>query len=59
MVYSRDGAHRLTQIQDSQANKIVYTLDAMRNRTAEQAYDPAGLRKPGSGLASCLTHTSM
>jgi YD repeat-containing protein len=43
ITYTYDGAHRLTQIQDSQANKIVYTLDSMGNRTAEQAYDPAGL----------------
>jgi RHS repeat-associated protein len=47
ITYTYDGAHRLTQIQDggvaNTGNKIVYTLDAMGNRTAEQAYDPAGL----------------
>jgi RHS repeat-associated protein len=47
ITYTYDGAHRLIQIQDgggaNTGNKIVYTLDAMGNRTAEQAYDPAGL----------------
>jgi RHS repeat-associated protein len=47
ITYTYDGAHRLTQIQDgggaNTGNKIVYTLDAMGNRTAEQAFDPAGL----------------
>ena len=40
--YTYDGAHRLTQIQDGLGNKIVYTLDAMGNRTKEQAFDPGG-----------------
>ncbi len=39
--YTHDGAHRLTQINDSINNKIVYTLDAMGNRTKEEAYDPS------------------
>lgn len=39
--YTYDGAHRLTQIEDSEGNHIVYTLDAMGNRTAEQLYDPS------------------
>ena len=39
--YTYDGAHRLTQINDSINNKIVYTLDAMGNRTKEEAYDPS------------------
>jgi YD repeat-containing protein len=39
---SYDGAHRLTQITDSLGNKIVFTLDAMGNRTAENTYDPNG-----------------
>ena len=47
ITYTYDGAHRLTQLQDgggaNTGNKIVYALDAMGNRTAEQAYDPAGL----------------
>lgn len=40
--YSYDAAHRLTQIQDSTGNKIVYTLDAIGNRTREDTFDPGG-----------------
>jgi RHS repeat-associated protein len=40
--YTYDGAHRLTQISDGLANKIVYTLDAMGNRKGENTYDPSG-----------------
>jgi RHS repeat-associated protein len=47
--YSYDDAHRLRQINDGLGNKIVYTLDAMGNRKAEQTYDPSG--------ALHLTHT--
>ena len=39
--YTYDAAHRLTEIEDSEGNRIVYTLDAMGNRTAEQLYDPS------------------
>jgi RHS repeat-associated protein len=39
--YTYDGAHRLTQIADAEGNRMVYTLDAMGNRTAEQVYDAA------------------
>ena len=39
--YTYDDAHRLTQLKDSEGNRIVYTLDAMGNRTAEQVYDPS------------------
>jgi RHS repeat-associated protein len=39
--YTYDAAHRLTQIQDGALNKIVYTLDAKGNRTAENTYDPS------------------
>jgi RHS repeat-associated protein len=39
--YTYDAAHRLTQIEDSEGNRIVYTLDNMGNRTAEQLYDPS------------------
>jgi RHS repeat-associated protein len=39
--YTYDGAHRLTQVTDGAGNKIVYTLDAMGNRTAENVYDPS------------------
>ncbi len=40
--YSYDAAHRLTQIQDQIGNKVVYTLDAMGNRTAEKVYNAVG-----------------
>lgn len=40
--YTYDAAHRLTQVNDGLGNKIVYTLDAMGNRTAENSYDPSG-----------------
>lgn len=33
--YTYDAAHRLTQVGDGVGNEIVYTLDAMGNRTAE------------------------
>jgi RHS repeat-associated protein len=38
--FSYDDAHRLVGIGDGANNKIVYTLDAMGNRTAESTYDP-------------------
>jgi RHS repeat-associated protein len=41
VMYTYDGAHRLTQINDELGNKILYTLDAMGNRTAENSYDPS------------------
>ncbi|WP_328517558.1 RHS repeat domain-containing protein [Ralstonia solanacearum] len=40
--FSYDGAHRLTGAADSLGNSISYTLDAMGNRTQEQAKDPNG-----------------
>ncbi|HEV7606569.1 MAG TPA: RHS repeat-associated core domain-containing protein [Steroidobacteraceae bacterium] len=43
--YTYDGAHRLTQVQDGALNKVVYTLDAMGNRTAENTYDPSNALK--------------
>jgi RHS repeat-associated protein len=49
LTYTYDGAHRLTQISDGLGNKIVYTLDALGNHTAEKSYDPSG--------ALHLTHT--
>jgi YD repeat-containing protein len=39
--YSYDNAHRLTGMQDNLGNRIVYTLDAIGNRTQEQVFDPA------------------
>jgi len=41
LLHTYDAAHRLTQIDDSEGNRIVYTLDTMGNRTAEQLYDPS------------------
>ena len=38
--YSYDPAHRLTGMSDNLGNSIVYTLDAMGNRTLEQVFDP-------------------
>ena len=35
LAYTYDGAHRLKQIEVDLGNKIVYTLDAMGNRTQE------------------------
>ena len=49
LTYAYDGAHRLKQISDGLGNKIVYTLDALGNRTADNSYDPSG--------ALHLTHT--
>ena len=39
--YDYDAAHRLTAITDNLGNRVVYTLDAMGNRTQEQVFDPA------------------
>jgi RHS repeat-associated protein len=39
--YTYDAAHRLTDVTDSDGNRIHYTLDNMGNRTGEQAYDPS------------------
>lgn len=41
LLYTYDAAHRLTRIDDGTGNYVVYTLDAMGNRTAENVYDPA------------------
>ncbi len=41
LTYTYDSAHRLTQITDGLGNKILYTVDAMGNRTAENDYDPS------------------
>ena len=42
LTYTYDAAHRLDQISDGLGNKVVYTLDAMGNRTAVNTYDPSG-----------------
>jgi RHS repeat-associated protein len=41
VLYGYDTAHRLTSIEDGEGNRIVYALDAMGNRTAENVYDPS------------------
>jgi YD repeat-containing protein len=43
VAYAYDAAHRLTQLQDGLGNRIVYTLDNMGNRIAEQAFDPGAV----------------
>jgi YD repeat-containing protein len=40
-----DAAHRLTQVTDSAGDTVIYTLDAMGNRQAEQWKDPGGTLK--------------
>ncbi|MGZ8171876.1 MULTISPECIES: DUF6531 domain-containing protein [Methylobacter] len=40
--YSYDTAHRLIKIQDDLGNTLTYTLDAIGNRTQEEAHDPGG-----------------
>lgn len=40
--YTYDAAHRLTQLNDGLGNKIVYSLDSMGNRVAENSYDASG-----------------
>jgi RHS repeat-associated protein len=53
--YTYDAAHRLTQINDSALNKVVYTLDNMGNRTAESTYDPSNaLRRTHSRVFNNL-----
>ncbi len=53
--YTYDAAHRLTQINDGANNKVVYTLDATGNRTAENTYDPSNaLRRTHSRVFNTL-----
>jgi YD repeat-containing protein len=53
--YTYDAAHRLTQINDGAQNKVVYTLDNMGNRTAENTYDPGNaLRRTHGRVFSTL-----
>ena len=42
LTYRYDAAHRVTGIQDSQGNKVAYTLDLMGNRIIEDVLDPSG-----------------
>lgn len=54
--YGYDNAHRLTQIEDAAGNKVVYTLDAVGNRTAENVYDPSSaLRRTRSQVFNSLS----
>ncbi len=39
--YAYDAAHRLTDMNDTEGNRIHYTLDNMGNHTGDQAYDPS------------------
>ena len=39
--YTYDAAHRLTQVSDSESNRIVYALDAAGNRIKEETFDPS------------------
>lgn len=39
VLYTYDAAQRLKEIADREGNKILYTLDAMGNRTEEKVYD--------------------
>jgi YD repeat-containing protein len=43
MAFGYDPAHRLTSVNDSLGNSIVYTLDLTGNRIGEQIKDPAGV----------------
>ncbi len=42
LAYTYDAAHRLIKTQDNLGNTLSYTLDALGNRTKEEAYDPGG-----------------
>ncbi|MEP7243583.1 MAG: DUF6531 domain-containing protein, partial [Gammaproteobacteria bacterium] len=53
--YTYDQAHRLKEIGDALGNKIVYTLDAIGNRTSETTYDAGGvLRTTRSRIINVL-----
>jgi RHS repeat-associated protein len=55
LLYTYDNAHRLTRIDDTAGNHIVYTLDDMGNRTAEDVYDPGtNLRRTSSRVFNSL-----
>jgi len=42
LTYIYDPAHRLTEVDDSLGDRLVYTLDNVGNRVSTQRYDPAG-----------------
>lgn len=53
--YIYDTAHRLTEVDDSLDDRLVYTLDAAGNRQATQVYDPSGtLVRTGGGIYNSL-----
>ena len=55
VLYTYDGAHRLTQINDELSNKIVYTLDNAGNRIAEKSYDASSnLRRTHTRVINTL-----
>lgn len=57
IAYTYDPAHRLTDIADSLGDHLHYTLDAMGNRTKEDAYDPANaLAQTRSRVYDALNH---
>lgn len=53
--YLYDAAHRLTEVKDGAFNRVVFTLDAMGNRTVENTYDPSNaLRRTHSRVYNTL-----
>ena len=59
VAYTYDAGHRLTQITDGAGNKVVYTLDAMGNRIAENVSDPSSvLHRTHSRIINALNEVS-
>jgi RHS repeat-associated protein len=57
--YTYDAAHRLAGINDGDNNHIVYTLDAMGNRTKEESFDPTNaIRQTRSRVFNTLNQLS-
>ncbi|MDF3019906.1 MAG: repeat protein, partial [Steroidobacteraceae bacterium] len=53
--YFYDAAHRLTEVKDGAFDRVVFTLDAMGNRTVENTYDPSNaLRRTHSRIYNTL-----
>ena len=56
ITYTYDAAHRLTKVTDSAGNHIIYTLDALGNRTADNIYDPTStLRRTHTRVFNTLS----
>jgi RHS repeat-associated protein len=56
LTFNYDTAHRLTKIQDGAGNSVLYTLDALGNRTATSTYDPSNvLSMTGSRVYNSLS----